>query len=259
MTQTEDVLYEVRDGVARVTINRPGVHNSMSWQVMEDLCATFARAATDDDVRVVVLTGAGEKAFCTGADLSGILGGDVAQLHDGIGAMPDLIQQMWRLGKPTIARVMGYCLAGGFGLALSCDFVVAATDAVFGAPEIDRGMWPYVISVPLRNSMPDKTALELLMTGRRVTAVEGKQIGFVTELVAAAEIDTAVDRLAATLCRKPPTAMRLGRTSFYDTLGRSATDAFPLLQSLLAVTASSAEAEEGIRAFAERRPPNWQR
>ncbi len=254
----EAVLYEASGGVATITINRPDKRNSLSWTVMRELRAALAEAAADGGVRVVVLTGAGDRAFCAGADLSGMAAGATyADLHDARGELPRLFRQMWEMGKPVIARVFGYCLAGGFGLALACDFVVAADDAQFGTPEIDLGLWPYMITVPMRHSMPPKKALELMMTGRRVDAAEAERIGFVTRVVPVAELDSAVAELAATLAAKPPVAMKLGRDSFYGTWDKAADDALPLLHALLTVTASTEEAAEGLAAFAEKRPPAW--
>jgi enoyl-CoA hydratase/carnithine racemase len=167
----DDVLYETGDGVARVTINRPERRNAMSYEVMAGLRDAIARACADADVRVVVLTGAGDRAFCAGADLGGIADNvGAAAAHEGRGLLADLFRDMWSLGKPIVARVRGYALAGGFGLACACDLIVAADDAVFGTPEINVGLWPYMITVPLTRSMPPKTALDLMMTGRRVSA-----------------------------------------------------------------------------------------
>jgi enoyl-CoA hydratase/carnithine racemase len=255
----QELLYEVADGVGRITINRVEKRNSLSWTVMAELGTALADARDDDAVRVVVITGAGDRAFCAGADLSGMAAGATfADLHDARGELPRLFRQMWELGKPIVARVFGYCLAGGFGLALACDFIVAADDATFGTPEIDLGIWPYMITVPMRHSMPPKKALELMMTGRRVDATEAERIGFVNRVVPVAGLDAAVDELTAVLAAKPPTAMRLGRESFYGTWDKAAADALPLLHALLTVTASTEEAAEGIAAFLEKRPPSWQ-
>ena len=138
----DDVRYEVAGGIARVTIDRPEQRNAMSFTVMDGLRESMARARVDDDVRVVVLTGAGDRAFCSGADLGGISDSSAAAAHDGRGLLAELFRDMWGLGKPIVARVRGYCLAGGFGLAMACDFVVAADDARFGTPEINVGLWP---------------------------------------------------------------------------------------------------------------------
>jgi enoyl-CoA hydratase/carnithine racemase len=253
-----EVLYEDTAGVARVTINRPDRRNAMSFDVMQGLRDAFARARDDDAVRVVVLTGAGDKAFCAGADLgSGGIADGAASAHDGRGLLADLFRDMWRLGKPVIARVRGYALAGGFGLACACDLVVASDDAVFGTPEINVGLWPYMITVPLLRSMPPKTVLDLMMTGRRVTAEEGQRIGFVQRLVPVADLDTTVDTLAAELASKSPIIMRWGRDSFYRVLEMESDAALAYLQSMLTITAQTEDAAEGVAAFAEKRAPRW--
>ncbi|HET6952937.1 MAG TPA: enoyl-CoA hydratase-related protein [Acidimicrobiales bacterium] len=178
-------------------------------------------------------------------------------VHRGRGELAELFRDLYGLGKPVVARVRGDALAGGFGLALACDLVIAADDAVFGAPEIDVGLWPHLITVPLIRSMPPKVALELMMTGRRVDAAEAGRLGFVTRVVPAADLDAAVDDLAATLAAKSPTAMRLGRDGFYAVWDRDVEVSLRLLHPLLAVTAATGDAAEGVAAFAERRPPRW--
>ena len=168
-----ELLVDTVDGVTTLTINRPEVHNALSWSVLAELRAAVAAAKDDPATRVVVLTGAGERAFCAGADLAGMAdGAGYADLHDARGELARLFRDLWALGKPTIAKVRGWCLAGGFGLALACDLVVAADDAQFGTPEVDLGLWPYMITVPMLRSMPPKVALELQMTGRRVESDE---------------------------------------------------------------------------------------
>lgn len=255
----EEVRYEVDGPVARVTIDRPERRNAMSFTVMRELAESFAAAGADEAVRVVVLTGAGERAFCAGADLSGI-GSQVgpAQMHEARGQVAGIFRSLWHLGKPTIARVQGYCLAGGFGLALACDFVIATEDSTFGTPEIDIGLWPYMITVPLLRSMPPKVALDLLLTGRRVKADEAERIGFVNRVVTAEGLDPAVDDLAATLAGKSPVIVRWGRNSFYRVLDMAADDALDYLHSLLTVTTTTEDAAEGLKAFAEKREPVWQ-
>jgi enoyl-CoA hydratase/carnithine racemase len=171
--------------------------------------------------------------------------------------LADLFRDLWSLGKPTIARVRGFALAGGFGLAMACDLVVAADDAVFGTPEINVGLWPYMITVPLLRSMPPRVALELMTTGRRVDAGEAMQIGFVNKVVPVAELDGTVDGLAADLAAKSPLIMRLGRDSFYRVLEMETDDALDYLQGMLTVTSLSEDTAEGVAAFAEKRPPRW--
>ena len=140
---------------------------------MTELRQAFAAAKADARSGSWCSPGPGDKAFCAGADLSGMAAGaGFADLHDARGEMARLFREVWELGKPTVARVRGYALAGGFGAALMCDVVIAADDAVFGTPEIDVGLWPMMITVPMLRSMPPKMALELQMTGRRVPAAE---------------------------------------------------------------------------------------
>ena len=246
---------EVADGVGRLTINRPERRNAISWAVMEGLRRHLADWKDDPDVRVVVLTGAGDRAFCAGADLGGMAeGAGYLDLHDARGELAELFRDLWSLGKPTVARVRGYALAGGFGLALACDLVVAADDAQFGTPEIDVGLWPYMITVPLVRSMPPKVALELMMTGRRVGADEAARLGFVTRVVPVDELDAAVDELAGSLAAKSPAIMRLGRDAFYAVWDQAADDALRTLHPLLTITTATEDAAEGIAAFLEKRP-----
>ncbi|MGQ0825333.1 MAG: enoyl-CoA hydratase/isomerase family protein [Actinomycetota bacterium] len=255
------MLVDTNGHIARVTINRPERRNAMSFGVLQGLRHAIQQVAEDDDIRVVVLAGAGDKAFCAGADLGGIAdnggGGGAAAAHQGRGLLAELFRDMWSLGKPIIARVQGYALAGGFGLACACDVIVAADDATFGTPEINVGLWPYMITVPLLRSMAPKTALDLMMTGRRVNAQEGHRLGFVQRVVPASLLDATVDALAADLAAKSPLIMSWGRTAFYRVLEMDADAALDYLQGMLTVTTQTEDAAEGVRAFAEKRAPQW--
>jgi len=259
-------LLAARDGpVLTLTINRPERRNAMTWEVIAGLRDHLSRAKSDPAVRVVVLTGSGDKAFCAGADLSGMVPGDpdgapdaFAAHHHARGWLAELFEEMWHLGKPTIARVQGWAMAGGFGLALACDLLVASERARFGTPELDVGLWPYMVTVPMLRSMPPKRALELMLTCRVLGAEEADRIGFLTRMVPHDGLDDAVAELAAVLASKPPGVTRLGRESFYAVLDSAATEALPYLHAMLTVTSQTAEAAEGIAAFAEKRPPAWQ-
>jgi enoyl-CoA hydratase/carnithine racemase len=254
----EQVVLRRRDSVAYVVLNRPDRRNALSWTMVSRLREVLEELRGDEQVSAVVLEGAGDKAFCAGADLSGMAeGAGHLDLHDSRGELATVFRQLWVLGKPTIAKVRGYALAGGMGLALACDLVVAADDAVFGTPEIDVGLWPFMITVPLLRSMPPKRALELMMTGRRVDAGEAERIGFVTSVVPVGRLDVEVDELADTLASKSPAVMRLGRDSFYAVCDLAADDALRLLHPMLTVTASTDDTAEGLAAFAEKRAPRW--
>ncbi len=254
----EAILYDVVEHVATITINRPERRNALSWSVMTELREAFAEAKGDRDARVVVITGAGDKAFSAGADLSGMSeGAGFADLHDARGELARVFEEVWSMGKPTIAKVRGYALAGGFGVALMCDFVVADDTAQFGTPEIDVGLWPMMITVPMMRSMPPKKALELMLTGRRVPAAEAERIGFVNRVVAPEELDRAVDELAATLASKSPAIVKLGRDAFYRVWDQNASDALALLHPLLTIITQTEDSAEGIKAFAEKRSPVW--
>lgn len=250
------VLLTVADGVARITIDRPERRNAMSFSVMQGLRDAVAAVRADDAARVVVLTGSGDRAFCSGADLGGI-GDDAEGAHASRGVLADLFRDLDALGKPTIARVRGFALAGGLGLALACDLVVAAEDAVFGTPEIDVGLWPYIITVPMLRSMPAKVVLDLQLTGRRVDAAEALRLGFVSRMVPVDALDAEVDALAATLAAKSPLVMRLGIDAFRRVAGMDADDALTLLHERLSAHVLTEDAREGLAAFAEKRPPRW--
>ena len=174
------------------------------------------------------------------------------------GELAAVFDALWGLGKPTIARVQGFAVAGGFGLALACDMVVASDRARFGAPEINVGLWPYMITVPLVRSMPAKKALELMLTGRVVDAEEADRLGFVTKVVPHAELDAEVTALAATLAAKSPAVTKLGRDAFYAVWDMAAHEALAHLQAMLTLTAQTEDAAEGMAAFLEKRQPNWQ-
>jgi enoyl-CoA hydratase/carnithine racemase len=259
---TPTVLYQVDAGVGLVTINRPERRNAMSWEVMRGLRNVLADAAQDHAVRVVVLAGAGDEAFCAGADLGKMTGADepeagVLAVHEERGVLAEVFESLWSLGKPTVARVQGFALAGGFGLALACDLVVASERARFGAPEVNVGLWPYMITVPMVRSMPPKQALELMLTGRMVDAAEAQRLGFVTKVVPHDELDSAVSELAGTLAAKSPAVMKLGRDAFYAVWDMAAPEALAHLHAMLSLTAQTEDAAEGIAAFLEKRKPHW--
>jgi enoyl-CoA hydratase/carnithine racemase len=252
------VLYESRNGAALMAINRPDQRNALSIAVLSELVAAVERARDDPDASYIVLTGAGDRAFCAGADLNEMGdASDVLAEHRGRGDLARLFASFWGADKPTIARVDGYCLAGGFGLALACDLVLATPQSVFGAPEVKVGLWPYMITLPLIRSMPPKQALRLMMTGERVTSDEAQRLGFVTEVVPAEALDERVDDYAATFRAVSLQAVALGRRSFYSVLDHGPHARLELLHASLGVALTMPDAAEGLAAFAAKRSPRW--
>ena len=253
------VLYVFEDGVARVTINRPGARNALSGDVMEGLLEAFGRAAADPLVRVVVLTGAGEKAFSAGGDLggSGLHDKGFAERHHDRRSFADLFRRMNRLGKPIIARVRGHCLAGGFGLALGCDLVVASDDSSFGTPEVKRGLFPMMIMATIFRNVGRKKGMELLLTGDRISAAEAERLGLINYSVPAEQLDAKVDELAAKVSAMSPAVVRLGRDAFYTMSDMGFDPALEYLQTMLTLNLGTEDAIEGVTAFLQKRDPAW--
>lgn len=258
MEELSQVRYEATDGIARITIDRPEKRNALNVTVMRELRVAFARARADDAVRVVVLTGAGDKAFSAGGDLGGFTAEQSkVEQHALRGTLVDLFEDMTRLGKPVVARVNGHALAGGFGLMCACDLVVAVESAEFGMPEINTGLWPFIITAVVRHAMPEKKALELMMTGERIDAAEALRWGIVNRVVPAGELDGAVDGLCATLSSKSPLIMRLGKDAFYASRDMGFREAMDYLHGQLGIALESEDVIEGVTAFLQKRAPQW--
>jgi len=242
-----------------LTINRADAKNALSNAVLAGLREGVAKVKADPDIRVLVLRGAGDEAFCAGGDLRemGSRPQSAFDSHLGRGNLACLFRDLWDLGKPTVARVAGFALAGGFGLAAACDFIVAADNAVFGVPEINVGLWPYMITVPLLHWMTPKQALDLMLTGRRIHAEEALSRGMVSRLVPLAELDSTVESLSATLQRAAPQSVALGRTAFYSVANHDLDSRLRMLEAMLTVNLGVEDAREGLAAFAEKRAPAW--
>jgi enoyl-CoA hydratase/carnithine racemase len=255
----ETLLVDLRDGVATLTLNRPDARNAMSPTLVRELGEALARLDADPDARVVVLRGAGERAFCAGADLKGMFRvTSILEARERYAGVAGILEGIPRMRTPVIARVHGYALAGGCGLAAACDLVIASDDAVFGLPEISLGLLPLMVLAPILRAASPKRVLELVLTGRELPAAEALEIGLVTRVVPRAELDDAVGRTARTLAGLSSATLALGKEAFYRALELTHAEALAQLRDLLTIVARSDDAQEGIAAFLEKRPPRWQ-
>ncbi len=252
-----NVLYQVQDRVARVTINRPAKRNALDFSTLHALQDALERARVDDAVRVVVVTGAGDRAFCAGGDLAGMKAGGFLEQHEGRRQFARVFQKLQEIGKPTIARVNGVAYGGGFGVALACDMIVAQQSARFATPEIKVGLYPFMVMAVLFRNIPRKIGLELCFSGRPVAASEAKEIGFVNRVVPDAELDAAVDELAASISCHSPAILKLGKDAFYAMADMPYERALDYLHTMFSINTLTDDAAEGITAFIQKRAPEW--
>ena len=244
--------------VLTVTIDRPEQRNALSADVNRGLLEALRRAAEDDEVRVVVVTGAGDRAFCAGADLGGLRpDAGAVELHRARSMFADVLRGLRALPKPVVARVNGAALAGGFGLALGCDLAVAADTATFGTTEVKVGMWPYLISAVLIEHLGPKRTMDLMLSGRRIPAGEALEWGLVNRVVPAGELDAAVDETTAELAGLSPVVLALGKESYARAAQMTRDDAMAYLAGRLDLHLQTEDATEGIAAFLQKRPPEW--
>jgi enoyl-CoA hydratase len=254
----ELVAYDVADGVATVTLNDPEKRNMLSARMLAELVAAMKRARDSEDVRAVVLTGAGDKVFCAGADLGGFAAEvPLIQKHFASDLFLEFFRLMPRLGKPSLCAVNGHVLAGGMGLALSCDLVIAKQGAAFGTPEINVGAFPYMIMAIIYRNVPRKKVNEMMLLGERLSAEQAVEFGLANRVVAAGEFDAAVAEWAGKLAAKSPVLMRLGHDAMYRQQDMAIDDALEYLRSQLSLTFTTEDIVEGVTAFFEKRDPQW--
>lgn len=252
------VRTQLDNSVLTVTIDRPEQRNALNADVTRGLLDALRSAQADDGVRVVVLTGAGDRAFCAGADLGGLSpDAGAVELHRARALFAEVLAQLRSLPKPVIARINGAALAGGFGLALGCDLAVAADTATFGTTEVKVGMWPYIISAVINEHLGPKRTMDLLLSGRRMDAGEALSWGLVNRVVPAQELDSAVAEVAAGLVALSPLVLGLGKQSYATMTGMARDEAFAYLAGMLSLHLQSEDAVEGITAFLQKRPPQW--
>jgi enoyl-CoA hydratase/carnithine racemase len=254
----ETILVQGQDGIATVTLNRPEARNALNATVIRELGAALAQIDADAGSRVVVLQGAGDRAFCAGADLKGMFrAGSILDAREQYAGLARVLEALPRMRAPVIARVQGYALAGGCGLAAACDLVIASDDAVFGLPEIKLGLLPLMVLAPILRTASPRRVLELVLTGRELPAREALELGLVTRVVPQADLDRVVGELARTLAGFSPTSLALGKEAFYRALELPHGQALAQMRDLLSIVAESEDAREGIAAFLEKRSPRW--
>ena len=254
-----DLRAENNAGVLNLVIDREDKRNSLSRDVLQGLLDGVARSATDDSVRVVLVSSVGERVFSAGADLS-VMANDATGLeqHEGRGLLKDLVVAIRECPKPVVARVQGLCLAGGIGVAAGCDVVLASENAQFGMPEVERGLWPFMVSALLTRHMSPKHAMDYMLTGERFDARTAWQLGLVSRVFPAASFDDDVSAYVAKLAAAAPVAVRLGKAAW-----TSAVETAPLpaaleaMQAQLSLITTTKDVAEGIAAFFEKRPPQW--
>lgn len=254
----EDILYDVRDGVAHITINRPEKMNAFRGRTCEELIDAFNRAGWDKSVGVIVLGGAGDRAFCTGGDQSAHEG-----QYDGrgmIGLPVEDLQTIIRdVPKPVIARVQGYAIGGGNVLATLCDFTIASEKAQFGqvGPKVGS-VDPGFGTAYLARVVGEKKAREIWYLCRRYTAQEALAMGLINKVVAPEELDAEIGRWCAEIMERSPTAIAIAKRSF-NADSESIRGISAMGMQALSLYYQSEESREGVNAFAEKRKPDFRR
>jgi enoyl-CoA hydratase/carnithine racemase len=254
----ESVRYEVAEHIATIALDQPRNRNALTDELLDELLTAFENARTDDDVRVVVLTSTHEKVFSAGGDLKAFAGETpTIEKYAGLDRFPRLYRLIGGLGKPVICAANGDVLAGAFGLALACDFVLAKESVRFGCPEINVGVFPFMISALIYRNIGRLRANELMMMGTPITAAQALELGVVNRVFPDAEFDDAVRDWARTLAGKSPLLMRLGKNAIDATRDMSLPDALAALQAQLALAFTTEDVVEGVTAFREKRAPQW--
>jgi enoyl-CoA hydratase/carnithine racemase len=253
------VRYGVEAAVATIALDDPDTRNALSDQLLDELQAAFERARDDAEVRSVVLTSTHDKVFSSGGNLRGFAADEpLAHKFEGIRKFPELFRTIGELGKPTLCAANGHVLAGALGLALACDLIVAREGARFGTPEINVGVFPFMIMALIYRNVGRKKTNELLLLGEQISAEEAERIGIVNRVVAAGEYDDFVADWAGKLATKSPLLMKLGKDAMFRQQDMPLADALDYLRSQLAIAFATDDIQEGVRAFMEKREPEWQ-
>jgi methylglutaconyl-CoA hydratase len=257
MTDNTAVVIEKRDHALWITINRPDKRNAINAGVITGIVKGYRDAHDDPDVRLIVLTGAGDKAFCAGADLQQSSGAFAHDFSRPNVDYADLLRLAQNATKPAIARVNGVCMAGGMGLLCMTDMAVAADHVLFGLPEVKVGVFPMQVMSLLQRIAPRRLIHEWALTGEPFDAHAALAAGLLNYVVPASELDAKVDWLAGRIIDKSPTAIRRGKYAMRAIASMSFDESIAYTESQIALLAMTEDAKEGMKAFAEKRKPVW--
>jgi methylglutaconyl-CoA hydratase len=257
MSDNSSVVLERRGPAFWITINRPEKRNALNGEVIAGIAKGYRDAHDDDDVRVIVLTGAGDKAFCAGADLLNSAVAFAMDFSRPNADYADLLRLSQNATKPSIARVGGVCMAGGMGLLCMTDMAVAADHAVFGLPEVKVGVFPMQVMSLLQEIAPRRLVNEWALTGEPFDAKTALGAGLLNYVVPATELDAKVDWLIGRIVDKSPTAIRRGKYAMRAIASMSFDESIAYTESQIGLLAMTEDAREGLKAFAEKRKPSW--
>jgi enoyl-CoA hydratase/carnithine racemase len=244
------------EGVARVTLDRPEKRNALSLELMDELTGVLQRLGARPDARAIVVEGAGV-AFSAGHDLSEMVGRDLSFYQRLFDSCTELMETIHRVPQPVIAKVHGIATAAGCQLVAACDLAVAADDARFATPGVTIGLFCSTPMVPLSRAIGRKRALEMLLTGAPISAATALEWGLVNRVVPVSDLDAAVDELVAAISSSSSLTLAIGKEAFYEQVELDEHRAYDLTKSVMAMNSMAADAQEGICAFLEKRPPTW--
>jgi enoyl-CoA hydratase/carnithine racemase len=246
-----------QDGpAARVTLNRPDKRNALSLELMQELIGALRRVSAEPSTRVIVVEAAGP-AFSAGHDLRQMIGRDVPFFQRLFDVCTELMETIHRLPQPVIARVQGTATAAGCQLVAACDLAVAAESARFATPGVKIGLFCSTPMVPLSRAIGRKRALDMLLTGRPVDAATALDWGLVNRVVPAEALDAEIDALVEAIARSSPLTVGIGKEAFYSQIELDEHRAYDLTKAVMAMNARADDAQEGMCAFLEKRPPEW--
>lgn len=253
---SESLLVEHAGGVAKVTLNRPEKRNALSQALLSELHQQLTAVATNPQVRAIVLAAAGP-VFSSGHDLKEMTGRSAAEFESLFATCSEVMQLLRRLPVPVIARVQGLATAAGCQLVAACDLAIAADTALFATPGVKIGLFCTTPMVPLVRSIPPKLAMEMLLTGQPITAERAAQIGLINRVVPMAELDTAIEQWTTAIVGSSPMTVSLGKQAFYDQWELDEATAYERAIGVMTTNAQKSDAQEGITAFLQKRPPVW--